>query len=77
MILIDFEVRQKSREVSTLLSDDSKLKELRNNRGRTRDRIGYDNERVSHDMDDDLARAIKESKEQARLDEERRLRMQE
>jgi hypothetical protein len=53
-------VRQKSKEVSLLLTDDDKLKELR--AGRSRERgldVGDDDE------DDDLKRAIAASKRDA------------
>jgi epsin len=68
-------VRQKSKQVSGLLTDDSKLRELRSNRGTVRDRIGYS--RPSGEYDDDLQRAIEASKEQAQMDERMRQKRQE
>ncbi|KAJ2997642.1 hypothetical protein HDV02_005291 [Globomyces sp. JEL0801] len=64
-------VRNKSKEITLLFADESKLKELRSNRNVTRDRLGYDDE------DADLKRAIEASKQQSNMDEERRLARQE
>ena len=86
-ILLDFMiVRQKSKEVTSLLTDEAKLRELREKRTGTRERLGYDSYRAStagasttgaSGADDDLARAIAASKEQAASDQERRLQSQE
>ncbi len=71
-------VRQMSKKVTGLLTDDAKLRELRAGRGRTRDRIGYEDVgRVERSPergdDDDLKRAIEASKADMAQEEQRRL----
>jgi epsin len=78
-------VRQKSKEVSGLLLDEARLKELRTNRGQTRERLyGTSPTRSSRDHgyggrgeDADLQKAIELSKQQSHQDESRRLQLRE
>jgi epsin len=71
-------VRQKSKEVTSLLQDDARLRELRQNRGNTRERLYGNQSPVRRSgEDDELRRAIEMSKEQAQIDERRRLERQE
>ncbi|KAI8903719.1 ENTH domain-containing protein [Gorgonomyces haynaldii] len=61
-------VRQKCKEVTSLLTDDSKLKEIRANRGVVHDRISGDYQ----GDDDELRRAIELSKKQMEIDAHKR-----
>ena len=67
-------VRQKSKDLSALLTDESKLQDARKTRATLRNRLDFNNSnREFGDCnDDDLQRAIEESRRTAALDERRR-----
>jgi epsin len=69
-------VRSKSREVTELLTDESKLREARANRNQTRERL-YGDSVSNYSLprngeDEDLKRAIELSKQEAAAEERRR-----
>ncbi|KAJ1336970.1 hypothetical protein BSLG_006730 [Batrachochytrium salamandrivorans] len=69
-------VRQKSKDITSLLNDDSLLQEMRNNQGRVRSRSNQNGDGdIGGDTgaeDIDLRRALEESKQQAAEDNRRR-----
>ncbi|KAJ3415270.1 hypothetical protein HDV05_005280 [Chytridiales sp. JEL 0842] len=80
-------VRQLSKDITILLSDEARLREERNERGRLRlssDSVGYNGRpsapsgsRDHYNDDADLAKALEESRRTAQMEESKRLEMKE